>query len=294
MDGKKDRRSSRRRASRRLAPVAGVRASRRIEPVLPLTDPSRRSRPACAACDAAAATAPPCPAPRHPAVLPPRPRRRAGRARGSSTQPCCSASAQVRFADAKARLDATQAVTSLTPITDAPVAGGLERRPRTATFAPADLEREAAEGARLRRRCRRRRRSPRATTRGRRRSRRGSTARRSSTLLRAPRPGAGVAAGRDRGPVPRAAAAGRARVARPGGGRAPPEVRAEARGAAGAAAARAGGAGARGEPGVGAQKLQTAISFGATLLGAFMGRKAVSVVHARPRDDGGARRRAGR
>ena len=39
------------------------------------------------------------------------------------------------------------------------------------------------------------------------------------------------------------------------------------------------------------QKLQSAVSIGATLLGALMGRKAMSHVHARPRDDRRPRRR---
>ena len=54
--------------------------------------------------------------------------------------------AQVRFTDAKAKLDVTQPVTALTPITDAPVAVDWSTAVDS-DFGPNDLEREAAEGA---------------------------------------------------------------------------------------------------------------------------------------------------
>jgi hypothetical protein len=54
--------------------------------------------------------------------------------------------AQVRFADAKVKVDVTQAFTVLTPITDAPVAVDWSAA-ADSEFGPADLERTAAEGA---------------------------------------------------------------------------------------------------------------------------------------------------
>ncbi len=54
--------------------------------------------------------------------------------------------AQVRFTDAKAKLDVMQPVTALAPITDAPVAVDWSTAVDS-DFGPNDLEREAAEGA---------------------------------------------------------------------------------------------------------------------------------------------------
>jgi hypothetical protein len=54
--------------------------------------------------------------------------------------------AQVRFTDAKAKVDATQAVTVVTPIADAPVPVDWAAA-TDSEFGPSDLERAAAEGA---------------------------------------------------------------------------------------------------------------------------------------------------
>jgi hypothetical protein len=54
--------------------------------------------------------------------------------------------ARVRFADSKAQVDATQAVSVVTPLTGGPVAVDWTAA-ADSEFGPADLEREAAEGA---------------------------------------------------------------------------------------------------------------------------------------------------
>ena len=154
MDAKKAERIARQSetADSQLAPPVGRLAAPADQPTT-LTTPT----PPAGSTPRGAATVPAAPTPEGSStaapVLPPGiaqyflPVR--GRAAGQARlvySPALLGVAQVRFADPKAKVDATQTVTVITPIADAPVPVDWSAA-TDSEFGPSDLEREAAEDA---------------------------------------------------------------------------------------------------------------------------------------------------
>ena len=189
-------------------------------------------------------------------------------------EPMLLGAAQVRFVDPKARVDATQDVNVLTPIVDAVVPVDWEASAES-PYTPADLEREPAEDAAF---------APlpagalKAKSFDAWKKAFGNWVygARKLELLRAPDVGLVSEPGEGEGPF-------RVRVQQAARERRDQAVDALRQKYAGRLAQlqnqlqRAQAAREREASQASAQKLQTAISFGATLLGAFMGRKAVNV-----------------
>jgi hypothetical protein len=189
-------------------------------------------------------------------------------------QPMLLGSAQVRFVDPKAGVDATQDVNVLAPIVDAAVPVDWDAS-SDSEFAPADLEREPAEDVSFAS-------LPPAVTKAKSLDAWKKAfatwvyGARKIEVLRAPDVGLTSSPGESEG-------AFRVRVQQAARERRDQAVEALRQKYAGRLAQlqnqlqRAQAAREREASQASAQKLQTAISFGATLLGAFMGRKAVNV-----------------
>ncbi len=139
-------------------------------------------------------------------------------------QPMLFGAAQVRFADPKAKVEASETLQAVTPVARRPPCRWTGRRPPTAPFTPGDLESEPAAGASF---------APLPPTALKPKSYDawqkafvswvyGS---RKLSLFRSSALSLVSNAGRDRGRLPRSPAAGRARAPRPGGGRAARAVR---------------------------------------------------------------------
>jgi hypothetical protein len=189
-------------------------------------------------------------------------------------EPMLLGTAQVRFADPKTGIDETQAVNVLTPVADAAVPVDWSAASDT-EFGPGDLEREAAEGAGFAA-------LPAPATKAKSydawKKAFGAYVygARKLTLMKAPDLGLVSSAGETEGQF-RVRVQQASREQRDEAVKALREKYATRLARLQDQLARAQAAREREASQATAQKLQTAISFGATLLGAFMGRKAVNV-----------------